>query len=409
MRRGIALITVVTTLFLLLAVMGSFLYLLTRAYRINLRYPENIKALALAEAGVDYAIWEIDYGGEDFTPGEGWSGANPKTKTIIGFSDADDNVYGNINIEVYDPGTDEVVVLSEGTVASNTGPLVRRRVRVLLEKHQIFNYAILAANSIDIGGTSNKVDSYDSSAGPYGGTNVGDNGDIVTNGTEDPAISLRGGATVDGDVTTGPGGVIQTEGGGSYSGYPDDDAEVFMPSVVVPSSLTNLASDGPLSLAGHQSLVINSGEYKYDSLVMGAHAVLTLDGNVSLYLTDNPALTTSGQSQIVVRNGQTNVYFNGDLTIGGEGISNESQTPSDLFFYGTDNVANVSLAGGGATYGCFYAPNANYFYISGNCNVYGSVVGKNVSLTGTASIHYDEQLMINSPTIGYDPFLWQEK
>ena len=406
MKNGMALITVIIITLLLFAIIGSFLFLTTNARIINERYHENLIALGLAEAGVDYAIWEINFGGGDFS---GWSGTNPKTTTINNFQDAYSSVYGDIAISVYNPGSHDVAIISQGTLSSITGPTVSRRVRVLLKEHKLFKYAILAAEIIDINGNENKTDSYDSSLGPYGGANIGTNGDIITNGRENPAISIQGDAAVNGDATTGPGGTISVGGSAELNGTPGDDAEVFMPSVIVPESLTSLSSGGAISLGSSDSLELFTGNYKYNSLDLTSKAKLILNGDVNLYFTQNPSIATGAQSQIVVKNGEANIYFNGDVSITGQGVLNEGGYPSNLTFYGTDSVTNISLAGIGAFYGCFYAPTAEYFYISGNSNIYGSVVGKNVSLTGNAAIHYDERLMEDSPTIGYDPYAWQEK
>src|SRR3990167_9538651 len=104
MKNGMALITVLIITLLLFVLVGAFLLLSTNALHINERYAKNLIALELAEAGVDYAVWEINFGGGDFTAGEGWSGSDPKTATISNFQDSDGDVYGDIEISVYDPG-----------------------------------------------------------------------------------------------------------------------------------------------------------------------------------------------------------------------------------------------------------------------------------------------------------------
>jgi len=395
-------------LFVIFALTGAFLFLATNARLINERYHENAMALYLAEAGIDYAIWEINYGGADFSD---WTGdpAIEATKSINNIQDADGNIYGNANISVYNMGQDVVTVRSTGTFSSITGPQVSRMIQALLKKHKLFNYAILTSDLIDVSGTANKIDSYDSSLGLYGGVNVGSEGTIVTNSTANPAITLRGGATIDGDVVTGPGGTATTAGGASYSGSPYANADIFMPSVVVPDNLQNATLQSAISLAGNNTLELFSGDYRYKSITLSAKAQLILNGDVNLYCTESPSITTEAQSQIIIKNGDASIYFDGDVSISGKGVLNESGAPSDLTFYGTDSVSNINLSGIGTFYGTFYAPGADYFYIAGNSELFGAVVGKNVSLAGTAQIHFDEQLMQDSPTIGYDPYYWEEK
>lgn len=421
MNRGAVLITVLIIAFLLFALVGTFLFLATNARLINERYHENLIALGLAEAGVDYALWEINYGGEDYLAADGWSGTNPKILTITNFKD-NGNIYGNISTSVYNPGTDSVIMISTGSFTSISGPTVSRKIRVLLSKHELFNYAILTANSIDIGGSKNKIDSYDSSKGDYGAeyvengvtkTNINDDGDIVTNGQGDPAINLHGNVTVSGDANTGPDGTVSMQGSKvSLSGGTDDTAEVYMPSVAVPISLTSSTSLGPLDInkKDDPAGLLTTGNYKYDSLTLSGKGELTLDGNVNLYFTGNPSISTSGQSQIIITDdSNVNIYFDGNVSLSGQGVSNVGGSPSDLTFYGTDTVSNINVAGIGEFYGSFYAPGADYVWISGNSEIYGAVVGNNVLLMGSAEIHFDESLKEIGPTSGYDPYAWQEK
>lgn len=407
MNKAMALVTVLIVTFLLFSLAGAFLLLTTNERILNERYYENLIALGLAEAGVDYAVWEINFGGEL----EDWIGDNPKMFSMNNFEDADGNVYGDINISVYGPGEDEVTIISEGVLSSFTGPVVRSRVRVLLRRHRLFNGAIIAIRKIEVGGTSD-IDSYDSSLGLYGGSNVGENGDLVTNYHGEPAVSIYGHADVRGDAVTGPDGTVSITGSAKLSGDINDDADIFMPPVIVPSSLKNLPSGGNLSLnQKNDSLELEAGNYKFSSLRLGGQATLTLNGekgDVNIYLTGNPSVTTIAQSQIIVTNGKANIYFDGDLSIGGQGILNLGGDPSDFTLLGTESASDVSLAGIGKFYGTVYAPSSDY-KISGNTDIYGAIAANNVSTIGTEGIHFDEELLNDGPAIGYDPYAWQEK
>jgi len=96
--------------------------------------------------------------------------------------------------------------------------------------------------------------------------------------------------------------------------------------------------------------------------------------------------------------------------LAGQGILNEDSDPADLTLYGTDTVETISISGIGTIFGTFYAPTADYLYISGNSEIFGAVVGENVELLGSGTIHYDENLGgDDGPTLGFDPKLWQEK
>ena len=403
-KKGWALITVLVVLFLVFAILGAFLFLTTNARLTSERYHENTLALYLAEAGADYTIWEINYGGADFSD---WAGnpAAEATKTINNIQDSDGNIYGDVDIAIYNFGQDIITVRSTGTFTSISGPQASRTIQLFLKKHKLFNYAILTSEGVDISGSA-KTDSYDSSLGPYGGSNIYQNGSIVTNSQEQPAITITGNnVEINGDAVTGPSGTI-SDPHGNITGIKDDTAEVFMPSVVVPNNLTSLISGGVLN----HGETLSSGDYKYDSLDLNANKKLTLNGNVNLYFTQNPSITLTGSGEIVV-NGSANIYFDGGLQLGGKGVINNSLDPSDFALYGTDSVTDISIAGVGALYGALYAPSAS-ISISGNSEIYGAIAAKDTTVSGVAgntAIHFDEQLMQDSPTIGYDPYYWEEK
>jgi len=403
-KNGLTLITVMIVLFLMFALVGAFLFLATNARLVNERYHENAIALYLAEAGVDYAMWEINFGGADFTD---WSGnpATEATKSINNFQDESGHIYGDISIAVYNFGQDIVTVRATGTFNSITGPQLSHTVQVFLKKHKLFTYAILTSEGIDISGSA-KTDSYNSALGSYGGSNIHQNGDIVTNSQENPAITITGNnVEINGDAATGPSGTI-SDAHNSITGAKDDTAEIFMPSVTVPSSLISLTSGGVIN---HDE-TLPAGNYKYDSLDLNANKKLTLNGDVNLYFTQTPSISITGSGEIVV-NGTASIYFDGDVQLAGKGVLNTSQDPSSFTLYGTDSVTNVSMAGVGGLYGTLYSPSATVS-ISGNSEVYGAVATKETSISGVAgntAIHFDENLLVDSPTIGYDPYVWQEK
>jgi hypothetical protein len=421
MKKGIALIAVLIIVVLLLGLIGTFLYLITNARLLNARYDENLIALSLAEAGVDYAIWELNFSGADFTSEEGWSGTTTKSKTITNFKDSEGTVYGDIYIEVQGLGSEPVTVISKGILPSSLlGHAVTRKIRVVLTGHKLSKYAIFTVDSIKVGGKA-LIDSYDSSIGDYGVTyeeggeekiNIGQDGDVITTGDGDPAIKIYGSSDVQGDAGTASGGVVSVEGSATLSGGTDDNVDGIIFPTSVPDDFDYMTSDGDLSISKEaDSVELGAGYHMYDSLSLSGKGTITLNaenGDVNLYLIQNPSIRSIGQSQIIVTSGTANVYFEGDVNLGGQGVFNESVDASTLTFYGTDNVSDISLTGIGEFYGSFYAPSADYNII-GDSKIFGSVTGKTVDMKGTSAIHFDVQLKNDGPSSGYDPQAWQEK
>ena len=96
------------------------------------------------------------------------------------------------------------------------------------------------------------------------------------------------------------------------------------------------------------------------------------------------------------------------LTLTGNSITNSSYDPSNLqIIYG--GTGNIALTGGTATAAIVYAPNAN-LTLSGNNNVYGSLIAGRMSVTGGAEIFYDTNLAKTAMTYGrpvLSSFTWR--
>jgi len=410
MNRGMALITVLITTFLLFALVGAFLFLTMQARILHERHYENMVALGLAEAGVDYAIWEIKYGGTDFA---GWneipSGSHIFKTSLPDFSDASGNEYGDINITV-DRSAEPNVITAEGTFSSLSGPALSRTVRVLVRKDRLFGeYGVLTVERITMTGNAG-TDGYDSSKGDYGASydgkiNIDQNGNILTNGTGAPAISLTGNATVKGNANTGPEGTISKTGNASITGTESHNADEEMPEVELPQ--LSWVYCGSLSLSGNNSLTRTTNNYQYDSITLSGNSKLTLSGEINIYVTGN--IQTSGNSQIIIEpDSAVSVYFDGNTSISGNGVWNKTKDPSELSFFGRPTSTNVSLSGNSDFYGTVYAPSAG-LDISGNGCIYGAVGGGTLTLSGNAKVHFDEQLKNDGPAMGYEPYVWQEK
>ncbi|MBN1872307.1 MAG: hypothetical protein JW800_07020 [Candidatus Omnitrophica bacterium] len=405
--KGMALITVLIITLLLFGIAGSFLLLGTRARYLNERYYDNLVALSLAEAGIDFAMQEINYGGCDFS---GWTDvAGVKRFTVNDFNDGAGTVYGTIVIDVHNPSS-KPEIYATGSVSTPSGPAISRTVQAILKEHKLFQYAMLTELGITLNGTPS-VDSYDSSIGDYnevvdGVNNLSQNGDIVTNAEADPSIKLIGTVDLYGDAVTGPDGTVLIDGASSMTGAIDNGADEFIPPVQVPLDCQNAALGSAITadITIDSSLV---GQYhKFPSISIATTDTVTLIGDLDIYITGD--ITSTAQSQIIITSGSTvNIYFDGNVDLSGKGVINQDSSPSTLTFYGTSST-NINLAGIGEFYGTFYAPNATLFSITGNSEIFGAVVAKDISHSGTAGFHYDEYLKENGPTLGFDVLGWNE-
>ena len=90
------------------------------------------------------------------------------------------------------------------------------------------------------------------------------------------------------------------------------------------------------------------------------------------------------------------IYFAGNVDVRGNGILNTKNQPLDLQLYGINQQtaqANTSISGGnGQISAALYAPGHDVTINGGGTSghVFGSVVGKTVTMTGVTNLHYDE-------------------
>ncbi|NDV62958.1 hypothetical protein G0Q06_10885 [Puniceicoccales bacterium CK1056] len=211
---------------------GLFLKTVSQEVANTHRARMGFQAINLAEAGVEYAMHGMIEDNLDTawtsTSGGGYYKDNfPHIDiTSEAKNDQDSRLYrvrsslrnDNRSLRVYlepewiNPDGDKVpVVISEGLVTLNNGMLVRKQIRVEMEKGSSkpwkrgWGNGILGKDSVTFVGGNVFVDSYSSSAGPYDvTTNRRDNGSVASNEVVSGAVSI-GNATVVGNVATGGG------------------------------------------------------------------------------------------------------------------------------------------------------------------------------------------------------------
>src|SRR5512138_3366148 len=121
-NRGAALFFSLLTAVLMLTIVMPFLFSLSARFRVTEKSFRSVAAMNLAEAGIERAIWEINFGNI-----ASWSGdLLNRTLTLPGVQAANGDVAGDIDIEVQNPASDEPIVISTGTVAWLDGQTFER-------------------------------------------------------------------------------------------------------------------------------------------------------------------------------------------------------------------------------------------------------------------------------------------
>jgi len=185
------------------------------------------------------------------------------------------------------------------------------------------------------------IDSYQSSVGAYGGTNVSANGNVVAKGNI----------------------VIQNHG--AINGTQTAHASPNMPLPAVPTNATKL----PLGSSQPGSVNIN-GVADSITLAPGVYVVRDLSIN------SPGALRISGNAPVTI-------FVTNSLNLGGS--VNPNGIPANLTLIMTKTGA-VALNSGGRLFGNIYAPTSS---VTLNSPVFGYVVGSSVTLNTGSSLHYD--------------------
>ncbi|MDP9254905.1 MAG: hypothetical protein M3O66_08225, partial [Verrucomicrobiota bacterium] len=134
---------------------------------------------------------------------------------------------------------------------------------------------------------------------------------------------------------------------------------------------------------------------------------------IEIYVTGD--VHVPGNSQIVLQPGVTaTIYFAGNVDVLGNGIINSNNQPGDLQLYGiqpTDGLSrHANLGGNGQISTALYAPGHDVSINGGGTtgHVFGSVIGKSVTMTGVTNLHYDETLASGGMINSYKIVSWYE-
>lgn len=329
------------------------------------RYKNRIAAFHMAESGVDLAITQL--------------AANPNYSGTTGFVSMNGtNLQAGYSLAVCPPACTGLtqptdpnmrLVRSIGEAPGNSSFLPGFQSKTITTYVQLgssnsFDYAVFAKNSVQMSGNA-QTDSYDSRIAPYNPSNPGTNGDLGTDTTAAHFVMMSGNVKIKGDAVVGPAGnpnnVIIMSGNSTITGTKSAASAAKNYQI----KTTTAASEGALSISGNTNYFLQAGAHRFSSLSV----------------TGNGKITALGPVQI---------YVDGAVSIAGNGIATQADSPPNMLIYVTGN-SSVSISGNGNFYGGIYAPSSNVAN-SGNGDVYGAMISKDYHQSGNGKVHFDEAL-----------------
>ena len=299
-------------------------------------------------------------------------------------------------------------------------PQVSRRIEAIVRPVSAFDQAVMSVGVVDLKNQNIVVDSYDSTDptkstnGLYDAAKRQENGDIATDGQ----LIDAGNAQIHGDVATNAGTVSGAANitGVERTDFYQEPIPIGAPSWADSSTAT---IDGTTTINAVATQGSVASRYTFSSISLSGNKTLTLAGNpngsqtyIEIYVTGDISVSTG---QIVVQPGVTaKIYFAGNVDITGNGVLNSNNQPGDFMLYGiqpqTTSSEHVNFGGNSQITASIYAPGHDVTVNGGGTNghVYGSIVGKTVTMTGVSNLHYDERLGSTGVINNYKIVSWFE-
>jgi hypothetical protein len=226
------------------------------------------------------------------------------------------------------------------------------------------------------------TDSFDSEKGAYHSSTATDRGSLCSDGP----ISIEGSVFVKGDARAGKGFKVTFEGNPTLTGshgsrlkplnfptvddsrarHSNDNSQI--PMIQEGNSWRSpVDENGNLLLDGNKTIDLPPGIYHLNDVMLEGQAVLNITGPTTIYVT-------------------------GDLRrAGGVQLNNHTRKAANLKIMMTGGTARVTSYD--AFFGVIYAPNTDVT-LDGNAEYFGTIVGKTLTVTGTAAGHYDESIAL---------------
>ena len=379
-QRGFLLVGLIITM-LIIAVLGAGLLTFTTTSTFSgLFANRQARAYYLSESGARYAISQIladrvqavtDLHGKTFTLTNG------------------DRFTLSIDISA----SNTTLLQSEGIVHQGDWLEARVKSTYRIPVGYRFEYGAFGGSGRIRLDSDAYIDSYDASVAPWSLATRRQNGHIGTNRTGNRSIDLRNRSTVYGNAVVGPGGNPATDidvaGGAHITGTRGAlTAARNMTPMTMP---TGGGAPFNLRLDHFDQYAFPGGTYRLNRLDIMDDAVLTISGNVTLYVEDRIWLLERGTINIEP-GASLVIYAAEELVALDDARLNPTGNPEQLIVFGTASFDKFHLEDRSIMRGAVYAPRSDDTVIRQNATFFGSVIADEVNIEDNAAFHYDESL-----------------
>jgi predicted acyltransferase (DUF342 family) len=419
-KRGSVLVLTVSMVAVLATLAVAYGARIFNEHAVTLKTVYSTQAFWVAEAGIQGVAWDYDH---NDCKGMVNQGTGTPCVSCVSCGTGSRLFTGTLATGDYSVTFDPVtkVYVSTGSSYRGTGSnrhfMASRKIKVLFGRDYIFGYAAFSQGEMVIANNS-MIDSYNSTNGLYNVATSGQKGNMGTNGTFVSVIDIGNNATINGSVSTGPGGTVDyMPSKVTITGGVTHTNDVYLEPVSVPSDLQTATYLGTLNVAA--TTTISSGKYRYDTISIGNNGTLNISGDVELYLTNPVTAFTTGNNTVAINindGASLTIFSEGKVDFGNKAIINintVNKPTSSLMIYSLyDDPADpngVIIDNNNEFFGAVYAPLTNVT-VSNNAAFFGAIVGNEVSLSNNGMMHYDEALgSIEAPWQPEELRDWQEQ
>ena len=381
-------------------------------------------ALAMAEAGVEEALAQLNPSALLFTTNidrgaNGWSlladGMYHAPRRTLPHGAYDVALTADVYPKIYATGYVTIPTLST-TLA--------RKVAVTTTEGSLYRGLIAARVNVDLNGNRIMTDSFDSmdpnhsTGGLYDPAKRKANGDVAcTQGMiEVQNAEVRGtlytGPT--GSFSVGPNGTVGDLGwplgAGMQPGHYKNDFNMDFPDVLPPYTTGLPPASGTFNGTNYTWVLGNAnylyGDPKGAKFSTGEKILVT--GRARLYVTSD-FLMAGGSSIIIAPGASLQLYVGGANT--SIATLNNAGNCATFTYFGLPSNTSVTLTGNDVFLGTVYAPNADLVLSGGGNNVVdyqGACVVNTIGMNGHFNFHFDENLRRKGPVRGFQVDSWTE-
>ncbi|HJX34495.1 MAG TPA: hypothetical protein VJ373_04895, partial [Desulfatiglandales bacterium] len=343
-ERGALLIGLIITI-TIIALAGAAIVSLTTISTFGEIFANlHSRAYYLAESGGRYAIPRIIA-----DPAQAETDLDGRTFTF------DSGERFILSVDNTTPGI--TLLESEGVSRAGDWLEARAKVKYRIPRSFIFKYAAFSNTGRLTVNNSAYIDSYDSSSGPWSSRGAIRNGHVGTNRTGASSVRLLISSAVYGNATVGVGGNPATNISVAVGALLTGTRGALLTAVdMTPMAMpTGGGTAVDLILTGSSTYTFTEGSYRLNRLTVQNNAVLTISGNVTLYVENSIRIINSGRINIQA-GGSLTIYAARDMLVNLSARVNETQNPGSLVIFGTSTFNSLIVRDNAVMHAAIYAP-----------------------------------------------------